>query len=199
MNKIEFKDLPSTDTPYNAETFKLLQDNIENAINGSKVGDIIVTSTNADPSERFGGTWELIDKEFKSEASSSDALFTANSNNCELTSCYYTRSGHSIQIRLNFTNKVALTDTNLELGNFNLNALGITSLPYSLYNVIGATDGGNALLNMIVNYIEGTLTHAESTNDVSANNSCYLLFDVDVTFSRMIDSFCDKFYWKRVA
>lgn len=199
MNKIEFKDLPDTSTPYNAETFNLLQDNVENAINGSKAGDIIVTSTNTDPSERFGGTWELIDKEFKSEASSSDDLFTANSNNCELTSCYYTRSGHSIQIRLNFTNKVALTDTNLELGNFNLNALGVTSLPYSLYNVIGASDGGNALLTMIVNYTEGTLTHAESTNDVSANNSCYLLFDVDVTASRMIDSFCDKFYWKKVA
>lgn len=199
MNKIEFKDLPDTSTPYNAETFNLLQDNIENAINGSKVGDIIVTSTNADPSERFGGTWELIDKEFKSEASTSDTLFTANSNNCELTSCYYTRSGHSIQIRLNFKNKVALTDANLELGNFNLDVLGVTSLPYSLYNVIGATDGGNALLTMTVNYTEGTLTHAESTNDVSANNSCYLLFDVDVTANRMIDSFCDKFYWKKVA
>lgn len=199
MNKIEFKDLPSTDTPIDSANLNLLQDNIENAINGSKVGDIIVTSTNADPSERFGGTWELIDKEFKSEASSSNDLFTVNSTNCELNSCYYTRGGHSLQIRLNFTNKVALTDTNLELGNFNLNALGITSLPYSLYNVIGATDGGNALLTMFVNYTEGTLTHAESTNDVSANNSCYLLFDVDLTASRMIDSFCDKFYWKRVA
>lgn len=29
MNKIEFKDLPDTSTPYNAETFNLLQDNVE--------------------------------------------------------------------------------------------------------------------------------------------------------------------------
>lgn len=164
------------------------------------VGICIETSDSSfDPNTAWGDTWELIDKEFKSEASSSDALFTANSTNCELRSCYYTRSGHSIQIRLNFTNKVALTDTNLELGNFNLNALGITSLPYSFYNVIGATDGGNALLTTYINYSTGILTYAESTNDVSANNSCYLLFDVDVTASRMIDSFCDKFYWKRTA
>lgn len=164
------------------------------------IGICIETSdSNFDPNTAWGGTWELIDKEFKSEASSSDDLFTVNSNNCELTSCYYTRSGHSIQIRLNFTNKVALTDTNLELGNFNLDVLGVTSLPYSLYNVIGATDGGNALLTTYINYSTGILTHAESTNDVSANNSCYLLFDVDVTASRMIDSFCDKFYWKRTA
>ena len=33
MQKIEFKDLPSTDIPYNAETFNALQDNIENGIN----------------------------------------------------------------------------------------------------------------------------------------------------------------------
>lgn len=42
MNKIEFKDLPDTSTPYNAETFNLLQDNVEDAIDGSlyyKSGD----------------------------------------------------------------------------------------------------------------------------------------------------------------
>ena len=188
-----FKNKPDTSTPINADNLNANFNDVH------AVGSIVITSTNANPSAELGGTWELIDKEFKSEASSSDDLFTANSNNCELTSCYYTRSGHSIQIRLNFINKVTLGDTNIELGNFNLDVLGVTSFPYSLYNVIGASDGGNALLTMFVNYTEGTLTHAESTNDVSANNSCYLLFDVDVTASRMIDSFCDKFYWKRTA
>ena len=47
MNKIEFKDLPSTDTPYNAETFNTLQDNIENAINevDNNLGDLINLNT----------------------------------------------------------------------------------------------------------------------------------------------------------
>ena len=36
MNKIEFKDLPDTSTPYNAETFNLLQDNVEDAIDEYK-------------------------------------------------------------------------------------------------------------------------------------------------------------------
>ena len=40
MNKIEFKDLPDTSTPYNAETFNLLQDNVENAID--EVSDDII-------------------------------------------------------------------------------------------------------------------------------------------------------------
>lgn len=33
MEKIPFKDLPDTSTPYNAATFNAMQDNIENAIN----------------------------------------------------------------------------------------------------------------------------------------------------------------------
>ena len=39
MNKIEFKDLPDTSTPYNAETFNLLQDNVEDAIDEVKIND----------------------------------------------------------------------------------------------------------------------------------------------------------------
>ena len=34
MKKIPFKDLPDTSTPYNANTFNTMQDNIEAAING---------------------------------------------------------------------------------------------------------------------------------------------------------------------
>lgn len=42
MNKIEFKDLPDTSTPYNAETFNALQNNIENAIN-----EVVESGSNA--------------------------------------------------------------------------------------------------------------------------------------------------------
>lgn len=163
------------------------------------VGSVYVSNTNENPSSRLGGTWELIDKEFKSYASSSNNFFNADSTNCELNSCYYTRGGHSIQMRLNYTNKVSLSDTNLTLGTFDFDELGVTAFPYSLYNVIGATDGGNALLTAYINYSTGILTHAESTSTVAANNSCYLLFEVVLTYNRMLDSFCDKFYWKRTA
>lgn len=171
-------------------------------INGEpiyKIGDVVITSTNENPSGRLGGTWELIDKEFKSYASSSSNFFNADSTNCELDSCYYTRAGHLIQIRLNYTNKASLGDTNLVLGTFDFDELGVTSFPYSLYNLIGATDGGNALLTTYINYATGVLTHAESTSAVSANNSCYLLFEVALTYNRMLDSSCDKFYWERTA
>ena len=172
---------------------------INDELVNKQIGDIVITSTNTNPSSRLGGTWELIDKEFKSYAASSNNFFSADSTNCELNSCYYTRAGHLIQIRLNYTNKVSLGDTNLTLGTFDFDELGVTAFPYSLYNLIGASDGGNALLTTYINYSTGILTHAESTSTVSANNSCYLLFEVALTYDRMLDSFCDKFYWKKTA
>lgn len=172
---------------------------VNNELINKQIGDVVITSTNENPSSRLGGTWELIDKEFKSYASSSSNFFNANSTNCELNSCYYTRSGHLIQMRLNYTNKVSLGDTNLTLGTFDFDELGVTAFPYSLYNIIGATDGGNALLTTYINYSTGILTHVESTSTVAVNNLCYLLFEVALTYDRMLDSFCDKFYWKRTA
>lgn len=168
------------------------------------VGICIETSDSSfDPNTAWGGTWELIDKEFKSEVSSSDALFTANSTNCELSSCYYTRSGHSLQIRLNFTNKVALTDSAVDLGNFNYDELGITTMPFSLYYELGTTDDGNGIFLFCVDYESGNIESREvlskNDNSIAVDSSCYLLFESVVTASRMIDSFCDKFYWKRTA
>lgn len=167
------------------------------------IGSIVATSTNTNPSTELGGTWELIDKEFKSEASSSDDLFTANSTNCELSSCYYTRSGHSLQIRLNFTNKVALTDSAVDLGNFNYDELGITTMPFGLYYELGTTDDGNGIFLFYVDYESGNIESREvlskNDNSIAVDSSCYLLFEFVVTQSRMIDSFCDKFYWKRTA
>ena len=204
MNKIEFKDLPDTSTPYNAETFNLLQDNVENAINGSKVGDIIVTSTNADPSERFGGTWELIDKEFKSEAGNSNSLFNANATNCEVNNFYFTRGKNSVSIRFNFKNLVELNDSTVVLGNFNFPDLGINELSYGLYYVIGSTDDGNGLFISFIDHTSGQMeirdiVSKKSSGNISSNSSCYLLFEFVTTFDNMMDNFCDKFYWKKVA
>lgn len=67
MEKINFEDLPSTKTPYNAQTFNTLQSNIESAINEiSKsiknelfpVGSMFLTVSNINPSSFLGGTWQ---------------------------------------------------------------------------------------------------------------------------------------------
>lgn len=204
MQKINFENKPSTNSPINATNLNLLQENVENAINGSKVGDIIVTSTNTDPSERFGGTWELIDKEFKSEAGNSNSLFNANATNCEVNNFYFTRGKNSVSIRFNFKNLVELNDSTVVLGNFNFPDLGINELSYGLYYVIGSTDNGNGLFISFIDHTSGQMeirdiVSKESSGNISSNSSCYLLFEFVTTFDNMMDNFCDKFYWKKVA
>ena len=196
MALIEFKNKPNTDTPINATN---LNNNFKEV---HPIGTVIITSTNTNPSSNLGGTWELIDKEFESEASDSNNMFSANSNNCELTSYYYTRSNHSIQIRLYFTNKVALSDTTVNLGNFDLENIGVTGLPFGLNNLLGSSDGGNAIFISTLDYSNGELDVIDiigKNESIAANSSCRLLFDVEINYNRMIDSFCDKFYWKRIA
>lgn len=184
------------------------------AYNGYKMSDtvdliypidsIFITSKNENPSSVLGGTWKLIDKEFKSEAGNSNSLFNANATNCEVNNFYFARSKNSVSIRFNFKNLVELNDSTVVLGNFNFPDLGINELPYGLYYVIGSTDNGNGLFISFIDYASGQMEirdtiSKESSGNISSNSSCYLLFEFVTTFDNMIDSFCDKFYWKRTA
>ena len=169
-----------------------------------KIGNIVITSTNENPSKILGGTWELIDKEFKSENMNSNSFFNVNTSNCTINSFYITRSGHNISIRFNFDNKVALSDSTVELGLFDFAELGITSIPFSLYYLVGSSDDGNGVFIATINYETGILEVREvvtktSGGTIPSGSSCYLLFEFTTTYDRMIDSFCDKFYWKSIS
>ena len=61
MNKIEFKDLPDTSTPLNAETFNLLQDNVENAIDevDNKLPSIVAFNKITGLNLNAGNTYQL--------------------------------------------------------------------------------------------------------------------------------------------
>ena len=52
----EFKDLPSTDTPYNAETFNAMQNKLLDSI--YPIGRGFIDFTNTDFSNYLGFTWE---------------------------------------------------------------------------------------------------------------------------------------------
>lgn len=63
MEKITFKDLPSTDTPINSTNLNLIQTNTENAINEVlnlvyPIGRGFIDFTNTDYSNYLGFTWE---------------------------------------------------------------------------------------------------------------------------------------------
>lgn len=54
----EFKDLPSTDTPYHAETFNAMQNKLLDSI--YPIGSIIIKDDTTDYSSYLGFTWEKV-------------------------------------------------------------------------------------------------------------------------------------------
>lgn len=169
---------------------------------GHEIGDIIITSTNEDPSGRLGGTWELIDKDFIEIAGNFKEWFTPS--NVTVNNLYVVRSKHSMKIRLDFTNKVALSDSTATLGVLDFKALGITDIGMSYNGSIAVTDGGNGIIETNLNYSTGVLTSADvvtktSGGQIAADSSINYLIDINVRHYEMLDEACDKFYWRKIA
>lgn len=192
MALIEFKNKPNTDTPINAT-------NLNNNFNEvHSVGSILITSTNVSPSNNLGGIWELIDKEFASLETSTSG-FTP-SENITSSIAYFSRAGHSIVFNLSFISITSLSDDTVEIGTINFEELGITNLPANVREC-GWTDAGNAILMFQVNSSNGILQCLDiiGPETITANAYCYVTMPFTFDKSRMLDSACDKFYWKRIA
>lgn len=166
------------------------------------IGSIYISATNTDPSSTFGGTWELIDKDFIEIAGNFKEWFTPS--NVTVNNLYVVRSKHSMKIRLDFTNKVALSDSTATLGVLDFKALGITDIGMSYNGSIAVTDGGNGIIETNLNYSTGVLTSVDvvtktSGGQIAADSSINYLIDINVRHYEMLDEACDKFYWKRVS
>lgn len=169
-----------------------------------KVGDIVITSTNvgADTmAARFGGTWELIDKEFTPLVGNYTSYFTRNTTNIsEVDYCAIMRAGHSIRVRLNLNNKVVLDDDNVELGTLNLSRIGITTFSYT--QTIPATVNDAVFMRAQLNATSGLLTHLSlfgTSATVAAGSALVYEFKFVVSPNSMLDDHCNKFYWQRIS
>jgi len=174
------------------------------------VGSVYISTTNSNPTSLFGGKWELIDKEFINlvgEDLGDGTYFTKNTTNVGGYSIYFVRSKNRVSLRFMFKNLVALNDSQLELGTLLFNKLGFSQLYYSLYSHLGGTDGGNAVIQSSLIYDTGVIniqdivhkTSASSSATVSTNSEMYIEYDLNIPMEYMLDSACDKFYWKKIA
>lgn len=169
------------------------------------IGSVYCSSANINPSEIYGGTWELIDKGFKAgitggtqEATSLLTAFTVNS----------VRGGNTIRLRISCVTALAFGDTTATLGTIDLATHGLTAIEgaffsYNVYGGVAMSDGSNAviLLNLLT---DGQLQMTDSfTSDgvhsLPSGTPFYFDVTLPVTPDNMADDFCDKFYWQRTA
>ena len=179
---------------------------INDELVNKQIGDIVITSTNENPSSRLGGTWELIDKEFSEfyhkydETELSNYITDGAGATC--TELCIIRSGHSIFIRVYLTTKVDLWDTTTTLASLNLPALGLNSLTYTGAGGVYASDAGNGIIMANISdtgVIAFTDCITKSGSALAEGSSPRISVDRTTIATNMIDSFCDKFYWKRTA
>ena len=169
------------------------------------VGSIMITSTNTNPSASVGGTWELVDKGFtdrmvyipSSSWTAGAADFVSETNSIvEL-------ADHTVSLRLSLTNTATLNDTEAVLGTLNLSTVGITELPYTIVSDVTASDGGQCTISYSI-VAGGKITATDvlaigGSHSLTAGNTFSIHINQTVSHTRMLDSFCNKFYWKRTA
>ena len=174
------------------------------------IGSVYISSENINPANTLGiGTWTLIDKSFASAycyTGSPDEVFFTAAENCTDNGTHFTRGDHAIHIRQSISTDFAMTDASADgsttydvLGYFNWSNIGVTSIPISVLEHLAYSDGANGGIVYSVYWDTGEVRQVDTfdLDTVPSDKNFHLDFTVVVDKSRMIDSYCDKFYWKR--
>ena len=168
------------------------------------VGSFYTTGTNKNPSAFLGGTWELAGKSFAEKSGSSTSAYHTVISGVKSLTVTYRRVAQTIWLKFVLNNSVALSETDTGLFTLNLEALGITSLAYSsITSITFGSDGGGGVI--ICEFTSGgkftvydVLLNSDAES-AKAGSNWYGYLTLPIPHEYMIDSFCDKFYWKRTG
>ena len=172
------------------------------------VGSIYITSTMEDnPETRFGGKWELVGKEFKDykdmfyseEMSPGDYFTVADGVGVTLDSISINRVGRTVTVDATFLcpDGFSLTSgVHGDIGVFNWKALGIT-----LYGDIHQGVSFNRInKSAIIGWsVSNDSLSVDCVYGAELTTALDLQFTIHCGNSRMLNAFCDKFYWKRLS
>ena len=175
------------------------------------VNSVYTYGANVNPSEVLGfGEWELVGKGFidlvtsPTLGSANCPYFTASAN-VESGTLYLARSHDAIRMKLSCVTSVVLSDATVSFGSFNWNSLGISDgLYYSITQQVAGADGANAAIIHTLNSSTGdvsTIDIIPKTDNatVAAGTGINFNWTLNIDKDHMLDSACDKFYWKRIA
>ena len=164
------------------------------------VGAVICMSTNTNPKEFYGGTWELIDKGFSSLHKSDDVFFTATENAIS-KGTYIERGGHSLHVKQDLELFFSAEDDGMSLGYFDWSSMGITKLPLSINEAMSYSDGSNGGIVYTIVADTGELKQVDvfDCTQTTGSQAFHLSFTMTISKEYMKDNACDKFYFKRTA
>ncbi len=180
------------------------------------VGHYLVTTTNTNPNNLgIKGTWELKSKTLSRQLNnligtdgSVGDFFTPNSTNFTLSGLRIRSDGSTIYLNFWGYNKVALNDTAVTVGSFDLSLLGDNITGYWSY-VHGQVNSNKVIFaitcdttSQIIN-VTDIITNTSGTTSFAAQSSAYLYFHIPfhittntLTFN---DNICSGFHWLRTA
>ena len=162
------------------------------------VGTYIETTTNTNPSNTLGGTWTLIDKQLRGQYLDS-GIFTINTEVCSTSTQAVSIYGHTLYFRISvkYTGE-DLTDGDTTIGSINFPAVGVSRFPNSRYYNNGYNESTNASIAYSVGYEDGEIRYRYG--GLTKDSTAYFDFSVVITnIDQMLDSFCNRFTWRRTA
>lgn len=174
----------------------------------TQVGDIKITSTNVGKevmAARYGGTWELVDKEFKNVYEWVTGTGVATLTKLSALQIRLFRTGHAVHLDCNATISANITETDMAICTLKSDVLGFTStLAGRAMWFTGFSDTGNNMIQFKMsteNFIVYTLDAiGDDSHQISSGRDIYWnQVIVADTFTSMLDADCDKFYWKRIS
>ena len=178
--------------------------NITGRLDVHPIGAIVITSTPDNPSSKFGGNWECIDKnlEWRIWDSNVDDFWIPDATHTKSSTVYAAVEGHMVTFRFDIVTNVSVVDDDIVFGTIDYKKMGFTSTPYSAIYAVGVSDGGNANACFRLDYLTGELrsTDINPKTDaavVPAGATLYVLITLPISNAAMINEFCNKFYWKR--
>lgn len=173
-----------------------------NSVISTAMGDCVVTTTNVNPSSALGGTWELIDKEFTPSTSTRyEAVVTLD--NASSATVYVSRNGHILALEYAVTTNVELGDTAVTLVTLDYSSVGVSRIAHSEYCLL-ESDGGNGIVMASLGVTNGALNSYDvvtktSGGTIASGSTLNGIIHCPVHYTQMLDSFCNKFYWRRVS
>ena len=205
---------------------KAVADKLATAASGYPIGSVIIThkelasgetSAVANPATMLGlpGTWTLIDKEFKygSTEIGPPISFSPSESGISISGETAIRTDHSLLIKLGVASSnditISTTQTSVLLVSLNLPRLGVSQLSSISNSGIAFASSTNASAAGAVVYydirsdgkvyLNDVINGGTNTLTLKKNTYMYINAIIPINHTHMIDSFCDKFYWKRIA